>query len=90
MMFGLIPDCKAVARMVSESMDKELPWGQRMKMRMHLGMCKYCSRFKRQLELLRKASQSLSAHPVEPDASSVLPRDVSDHIKKALREASTG
>jgi len=90
MMFGLIPDCKEVTRMVSESMDTELPWGQRMKMRMHLSMCKYCSRFKKQLELLRKASQSLAAHPVEPDASSVLSQDVRDHIKKALREASSG
>ncbi len=89
-MFGLIPNCKDVTRMVSESMDRELPWGQRIKMRMHLGMCKYCSRFKRQLELLRKASQSLSAHPAEPVASSVLPQDVRDHIKKALREASSG
>lgn len=89
-MFGLIPDCKTVTRMVSESMDTELPWGQRMKMRMHLIMCKYCSRFKRQLDLLRKASQSLASHPAEPDASSVLPQDVRDHIKKALRESSSG
>lgn len=87
-MFGLIPDCKEVTRMVSDSMDRDLPLIQRMKMRMHLVMCKYCSRFEKQLALLRKASQSLATHRPEPDASPVLPRDARDRIKKALREGS--
>ncbi|MFP4348271.1 MAG: zf-HC2 domain-containing protein [Thermodesulfobacteriota bacterium] len=87
-MFGLIPDCKEVTRMVSESMDRDLPLIQRMKMRMHLVMCKYCSRFEKQLALLRKAGQSLATHRTGPDASPVLPQDARDRIKQALREGS--
>lgn len=85
-MFGLIPDCKEVTRMVSESMDRDLPWGHRVKMRIHLAMCSYCSRFKKQLALLRKAGQSLATHRTGPDDSPVLPQDARDRIKKALRE----
>jgi predicted anti-sigma-YlaC factor YlaD len=85
-MFGLIPDCKEVTRMVSESMDRDLPLVHRVKMRMHLAMCKYCSRFEKQLALLRKAGQSLATHRTGPDDSPVLPQDARDRIKQALRE----
>ncbi len=85
-MFGLIPDCKEVTRMVSDSMDRDLPLIQRMRMRMHLLMCKYCSRFEKQLALLRKASRSLATHRPDPNASPVLPQDARDRIKQALRE----
>jgi hypothetical protein len=40
--------------MVSESMDRELPWQKRMGIRLHLMMCRLCTRHKKQLEMIRE------------------------------------
>jgi hypothetical protein len=50
--------CKEVSRLVSESLDHELPFGQRFSLRLHLLMCSLCSRFRRQILLLRRAARS--------------------------------
>ncbi len=47
--------CKEVSRLVSDSLDRKLPWQQRLAVRVHLLMCCLCSRFQRQLLLLRDA-----------------------------------
>ena len=50
--------CKEVSRLVSESLDLELPFRQRISLRLHLLMCSLCSRFRRQLLFLRRAARS--------------------------------
>ena len=47
--------CKEVTRLISESLDRELSLGQRIGLRMHLLMCKFCSRYKKQLQFIRDA-----------------------------------
>lgn len=41
--------CRDVSRQASLYLDGELPWRQRMAMKMHLLMCQHCRRFLRQL-----------------------------------------
>jgi len=53
-----MPSCKDVSRLVSESMDRDLPFRQRFSMRLHLLMCSLCSRFRRQILFLRDAARS--------------------------------
>jgi len=48
-------NCNEVSQKVSESMDRVLPFRQQMIIRFHLQMCKYCTRFRDQLLLIRKA-----------------------------------
>jgi hypothetical protein len=50
--------CKEVSRLVSESLDRELPFRQRVPLRLHLLMCSLCSHFRRQLLFLRGAARS--------------------------------
>lgn len=45
--------CKEVTRLASDSLDLRLPWSRRLQMSMHLAMCKYCSRYLRQIRRLR-------------------------------------
>lgn len=47
-------NCKDISRLVSESMDRRLSWRQRFGIRFHLLMCRYCSRYQKQLLLLRR------------------------------------
>jgi predicted anti-sigma-YlaC factor YlaD len=62
-LFGL--SCKDITRLVSESMDHTLPLIQRIKIRIHLGMCKYCARFEKQVRLLRTVYQKHEKVPSE-------------------------
>jgi hypothetical protein len=44
---------KEVTRLVPDSMDRPLSLGQRIGMRLHLMICKLCSRYEQQLYLIR-------------------------------------
>ena len=80
-------NCKAVSKIVSESMDRALPIHQRVLIRMHLMMCKYCARFKRQLLLIREVCRSEGMMPGESDDTLVLPKDACDRIKRSLQKS---
>ena len=80
-------NCKAVSQIVSESMDRVLPIHQRVLIWMHLIMCKYCARFKRQLLLIREVCRSEEMKPGESDDTRVLPKEAYDRIKQALQKS---
>lgn len=60
-------NCKKVSQRVSESLDHRLPLHQRAMIRLHLMMCKYCSRFRKQVLTLRDVCR-LEDVPGEPSA----------------------
>ena len=82
--------CKDVSEMISESMDRALPFYQRVLMRMHLLMCKYCSRCKAQFETIRAASRYEELDSKELDASRALSNDGKERLKEFLRNHLTG
>ena len=47
-------NCRQIARLVSESMDRKLSPGRRLGVRFHLLMCRHCARYKKQLHLMRR------------------------------------
>ncbi len=49
--------CREISKLVSESMERDLPLRRRMEVRMHLMMCRLCSGFARQARLLRRAAR---------------------------------
>jgi hypothetical protein len=73
--------CRDVTRKVSQGMDASLPLHQRLAVRLHLAMCRHCSRFQRQLKSLRKLSRqneaSTTGEPLSPEAKK--------RIKEALQ-----
>jgi hypothetical protein len=80
-------NCKAVTRMVSESMDRKLPFYQRMGIRMHLLMCKLCSRYRRQLSFLRETIRLQAASSEDIESAIVLPPGARERIKRSIRNA---
>ena len=52
---GWKPTCREVHRLVSEGMDRDLSLVERGRMRLHLMVCAACTRFNRQMDLLRRA-----------------------------------
>ena len=54
---ALTPPCRQIVRLASRSYEQPLgPW-TRLSLRMHLGICRACERYLRQLDLLHAAAQ---------------------------------
>jgi hypothetical protein len=79
-------NCKEVTRMVSESLDRALPFYQRMGIRIHLMMCKLCTRYRKQLLILREAIHLKSKHDEEIELPISLPSGAKERIKRLLAE----
>jgi len=56
----LMASCREVTRLVSEGLDRDLAFGERVALRVHFMMCKGCRNFEDQMERLRAAVQALS------------------------------
>lgn len=52
--------CKETSRLVSQGLDRELAFGERVALRMHLAICVGCRRAKRQMAQLRRAVRQLA------------------------------
>ncbi len=57
-MSDLLPTCREVHRLVSEGMDRDLSLVERSRVRVHLVICKACTRFSDQMGMLRQAMRS--------------------------------
>jgi hypothetical protein len=80
--------CREMSKLVSESMERDLPLRQRLQVWMHLMMCRLCSGFARQMRLLRRAARENPERfgPDESAPEAKLPEEARDRIKAALRD----
>lgn len=78
-------NCKEASEMISESMDRALPFYQRVLIRMHLLMCKYCTRCVAQFETIRAAMRYEELHGKELDDSRSLSKDGKERLKEFLK-----
>jgi len=46
--------CKEIIELPSKGMDTSLPWTIRMEMKLHVLMCKTCSRYAKQLQFMNQ------------------------------------
>ena len=51
---GLMKNCKETSLLVTQSMDRRLTWTERLSMRIHLAVCENCTRFTKQIRLIRE------------------------------------
>jgi len=52
--------CKESSRLVSQGLDRELAFGERVALRVHLAYCIGCRRTRRQMAFLRRAMQRMT------------------------------
>lgn len=50
---SLIYTCQDMSRLLSDAMDRTLPWHTRLRMHLHLRICLLCRQYQHQLALLR-------------------------------------
>jgi hypothetical protein len=51
---GRLISCKDASRLISQMQDVDLPFGQRLRVRVHLLFCDACTQFERQVRYLRE------------------------------------
>jgi len=64
--------CKQASKLISQSLDRPLSWSELMRLKLHLMICNACSRFKKQLNLLRVALHNIRTN-IENDSAITLP-----------------
>lgn len=52
--------CKQVSRIVSQGLDRELGFTERVRLRVHLAICGGCTNFSKQMAFLREAMARLA------------------------------
>lgn len=80
--------CKEVTRLVSESLDRELPLYQRLAIKAHYRICEFCARYYQQMLFIREAFRHYSAKIEDPDPSSTssLSLEARERIKRRILE----
>lgn len=66
-LFRMLPTCRDMTRLLSDSMDPALPFHIRLRMVLHLRMCALCERYKHQLTLIRDMLRKDGARLSEAD-----------------------
>ena len=78
--------CKEVSRLVSESLDRKLPFWKRVSVWIHLRLCRLCQGFRKDLLKIRDSARQ---HPndIKMDANepdSALSEEARERIQRAL------
>jgi hypothetical protein len=60
--------CRETTRLVSQGLDRELAFGERVALRVHLAICLGCRRANRQMEFLRRSVRRLSERDLPREA----------------------
>jgi len=79
--------CRDMARLASDSLDRDLGRLERVALRSHLLYCVPCRRYARQVKILRQALGRLAARleSDDPLPGPALPDAVRDEIKRAMK-----
>lgn len=76
-------DCRHASRLLSQSMERRLPFRQRLVLWLHLMMCDACTRFSRQLHVLRAAIGQVGRR-IERDDRLMLSKQARERIAEAV------
>jgi hypothetical protein len=76
-------NCKQASQLISRGLDVTLSKRERFALKLHLLMCKYCSRFRQQLMAINVAISKLGKQ-IEDDSNIRLPEETKARIVKAL------
>src|SRR5258708_4014595 len=77
----LSPSCKEATRLQSKAIDRKLRWRQRVGLRVHLLLCKWCRRYGKQITFLRNAAHQ---HPDEMADS--VPQKLSGEARERIKQ----
>jgi len=79
------PSCKKVTEIISESMEQKPTFRRRMEVRLHLLICKWCTRYRKQLLFIRNVLRR-GPEKVGANAPGGLSPEARERMKRALNQ----
>lgn len=85
------PSCKEVARLASESMERKLTFFERLRMKLHYGICYWCQRYDDQVHIIHEAVHEHGDEISEccGDANANLSEDCKARLKALCKSEGT-
>lgn len=83
----LLPDCKKIVALTSESMDRNLSFRERITLRLHLITCAACLRFFEQSKFLRRAMSEYYERCSVEKNDVTFSDDARERLKAAVNKA---
>lgn len=80
----LSPTCRQATRLQSEARDRRLSFFEKLGLRLHLFLCKWCRRYGEQLEFLRSAARECEQAESRQSPQG-LPPEARERIKEKLK-----
>ena len=77
--------CQDTSPLVSEMMDHDLPLGKRLRVWLHLAICKMCKNCQSHFLTIRSMARSLGEEGAGPTSSSALSVEAKEKIKRAMK-----
>ena len=84
-MVQMMFSCKEASIQVCGLMDRRLTRIQRLMLRVHLSMCRFCRRYYRQMKCLREIVRDTQLQEAGMDESVFLAPEACERMKKVLR-----
>ena len=78
-------NCKLASQIISQSLDRPLTMRERLNLKLHLIICKYCKRFSQQLQTLRVALKTMVAS-IETNNSIEMPSAAKKRIAHYIED----
>jgi hypothetical protein len=79
---AFMPNCQEAIRLQSNALDCPLSPVQRIGLRLHLAMCRWCSRYAKQIKFLRTIARHRD-HDYDPKQA--MPSEARERIKRRLQ-----
>ncbi len=80
--------CRDTTPLISETMDRSLPLGKRLRLKFHLAICDVCCFYKKQLETIRALARKLGREEAPTQQQEVLSEQAKTKIKDSLKQSS--
>jgi hypothetical protein len=73
--------CRDITELVTEYLEGRMSFGRRMKFHMHVGMCRHCREYLRQMKLTIKTLRRLPADDERPAMPAEVERDLVERFQ---------
>ena len=71
--------CKEITATASDYYDKNIPWHRKLSFKLHLLMCKHCSRFMKHFKTAIYLSKTVGSKQANPEETRKVLNQVIDH-----------
>jgi len=79
-------NCREVTRLMSDGLDRKVPFHRRMGIRFHLLMCRFCARYLKQLKTIRELMHLERADLEDSHLPRSLPPKTRDRIQHLIQD----